>query len=91
VQCAVDTTRRQVNVSSSEVWEQTHFFEIFLVGVCVTGVNHDRIEGCSSFRKSQGSVDVFLGRRMIKMNSDGNRSGMGEVDAEREEWLAAPI
>lgn len=71
--------------------EHTHLLQVFLVGVRMTRIYHDGVEGSTSLRKAQCRIDILLGSRVVQMDRNRDRSGMREVDAEREEGLAAPV
>lgn len=87
------TLQRNVSVCvhCSLAMYQTYLLQILLVGVCVTGVHHDRIERGTSLSKRQRRIDILLGRRVIQVDSNRHRSRMCKVNAERQEWLTAPV
>jgi hypothetical protein len=85
-----DAVRQYVLVSAAFI-ARAHLFQVLLIGIRVTRIHHNRIERRPALRKRQCSIDILLGRRVVKVNRNRDRRGVRKVDTEGEERLAAPI
>jgi hypothetical protein len=79
MQCGVRLGSEHANLGRETT---THHLEVLFVSVGVRSVHHDRIESDSLLCEPERRVDVFLGRRVVQMNRDGNGCRVGEVEKE---------